>query len=512
MKALALYAALLAVATALFLLAPGLDLWTSHLFYEPGRGFALAHWPPALIVSDLVPWIAWGIAALVALAALWLYLVGRPLWRFDRNALVFVFAAVTLGPGLLVNTVLKDHWGRARPAQIEAFGGSHHFTPAPLPAAQCPSNCSFASGHAALGFGLIAFAFLLPAGAWRRRAGMAALAVGAFIGLDRIAEGRHFLSDVVFAGLLVYGTTAALYWWIVARDGLSSPPLVRFFLGSGQCFLVLYRRSRRRLARPAAALGLAGFATAAGVTVSAETIDRPAALYFHQFGPGIHELFDLITRLGLGYGYLIVFALAFAALHWGGALPRLRSVAAPMRARSAVPAFLFAAVAVSGLATDLLKVMIGRTRPKLLFTAHLYGFGGFALRPDHWSFPSGHTATIVALASALTILWPRHVLFYASVAAVVAIGRVVVGAHYPGDILAGAFVAVVTTRLVAWSFERRGIDLAAAKRGIAAAPPWPCRHPWGPRASADRAGVVGRPTARSSAGGDPRRDIPIPGG
>lgn len=492
MKALALYAALFAAATALFLFAPGIDLWTSGLFYEPGRGFVLAHWPPALFISDLVPWIAWGVALLLALAALWLYMVGRPLWRFDRKALLFVFAAVTLGPGLLVNTVLKDHWGRARPAQIERFGGLHHFTPAPLPASQCPSNCSFASGHAALGFGLVAFAFLLPAGAPRRRAGLAVLAFGAFIGLDRIAEGRHFLSDVVFAGLLVYGTTAVLFWWIVERDGLGDPALVRCCRRGGDRLLVLGLWSRRRLARPAAAFGLAGFVTAIAVTVSAETVDRPAALYFHRFGPGVHELFDLITRLGLGYGYLTVFALAFAVLHWGGALPRMRPLAAPMRALSAVPAFLFASVAVSGLSVDLLKVVIGRTRPKLLFAAHLYGFDGFALRPDYWSFPSGHAATIVSLAAALTILWPRHVLFYAFLAAIVALGRVVVGAHYPSDVLAGAFIAVVTTHYVAVLFERAGIDLAIAKRGIALGmQPWPCRRLG--RASARAADSVSRP-------------------
>jgi lipid A 4'-phosphatase len=472
-----LYAALVAAATGLFLLVPDIDLATSRLFYEKGQGFVLAHWPPAVFVSDLVPWIAWGVAAFVAVAALWLYLVERPLWRLDRRALVFVTTAVALGPGLLVNTILKDHWGRARPTQIASFGGLHHFTPALLPAAECATNCSFVCGHAALGFALVAFAFLLPPGPWRRRATAAALVFGGFIGLDRIALGRHFLSDVVFAGFLVYGTTAALYWWIVERDGLAAPLLVRFYGWSGKRFLAFVAWSRRLGARPAAATGFAGLVTAIGVTVSAETIDRPAALYFHRFGPGVHELFDAITRLGLAYGYLTLFALAFAVLHWGGGLPRLRPLASPMRALSALPAFLFAAVAASGLAVDVLKVMIGRTRPKLLFAAHLYGFDGLALRPDHWSFPSGHTATIVALAAALTWIWPRHVLFYAFVALVVAMSRVVVGAHYPSDVLAGAFIAVATTRYVAVLFRHAGIDLAAARRGIpGAAPPWPCRR------------------------------------
>ncbi|HZU89271.1 MAG TPA: phosphatase PAP2 family protein, partial [Stellaceae bacterium] len=358
------------------------------------------------------------------------------------------------------------------------------------------TNCSFVCGHAALGFALVAFAFLLPSGPWRRRATAAALVFGALVGLDRIALGRHFLSDVVFAGLLVYGTTAALHWWIVERDALAAPLLVRFYGWSGNRFLALLAWPRRLGARPAAATGLAGLATAIGVTVSAETIDRPAALYFHRLGPGVHALFEALTRLGLAYGYLTLFAFAFAVLHWGGGLPRLRHLASPMRALSALPAFLFAAVAASGLVVDLLKVMIGRTRPKLLFASHLYGFDGLALRPDHWSFPSGHTATIVALAAALTWLWPRHVLFYALIAVVVAISRIVVGAHYPSDVLAGAFIAVATTRYVAVLFRHAGIDLAAARRAAAGAPPpWPCRRFRGPRAVSEgspRAGPVGR--------------------
>jgi lipid A 4'-phosphatase len=487
-KGVAVYLALVAAAVALFLLFPGIDLAVSRLFYEPGRGFVLAHWPPAVFVSDLVPWIGRGIAALIIAAAAWLFLLERPLWRFDRRALVFLAAAMVVGPGLLVNTLLKDHWGRARPAQVVTFGGLHHFTPAPLPAAECTTNCSFASGHAALGFALVAFAFLLPPGTPRRRAFVMAFAFGAIVGLDRVAEGRHFLSDVVFAGLLVYATTAALFWWIVERDGLFAPLLVVCCRWAGKRLLALCVWSRRVAVQPPAAAGLTGLATAIGVTVSVETVDQPVALYCHRLDPSVHALFELITRLGLAYGYLTVFALAFAALHWGGALPRLRHFAAPMRALSAVPAFLFATVAASGIAVDLLKVTIGRTRPNLLFAGHLYGFDGLALRPDHWSFPSGHTATIVALAAALTWLWPRHVLFYILVASVVAASRVVVGAHYPSDILAGAFIAVVTTRFVAWHFDRWGIDLEAAKHGSGSgAPPWLCgRFGRAPAGAVDR--------------------------
>jgi membrane-associated phospholipid phosphatase len=87
-------------------------------------------------------------------------------------------------------------------------------------------------------------------------------------------------------------------------------------------------------------------------------------------------------------------------------------------------------------------------------------------RPDHWSFPSGHSATIVALTTALWFLWPQHHLFYILVATIVSMSRVVVGAHYFTDSLAGAFIAILTTRYTAQVFAKCGIDPAAARHDL----------------------------------------------
>lgn len=477
-KGAAIYFSCVAASLALFLLAPGLDLAVSGLFYDPRHGFFLARWLPATALSDSIPWITWSIVGIAAGTGAWLFLVGRPLWRFDRKAILFIVFAVALGPGLVVNTLLKDHWGRARPAQIEAFGGTRQFTPAPLPADQCPSNCSFVSGHAALAFSLVAFAFLLPAGAQRRRGIAAALAFGGLIGADRIIEGRHFLSDIVDAGLIVYGLTALLYWWIVEQDGLATPALIRVYRLAGRGALSAWRATQPMAAEPLGQAALACAATAILVILSIATIDVPVALFFHRQGPDLHAMFATISQLGFGTGYLLTFSLGFVALHWGGGLPRLRPFAAPMRAFSAVPAFLFAAVAVSGISADILKVLFGRARPKLLFAAHLYGFGGLGLQADYWSFPSGHATTIAAIATALWCVWPRHLLFYILVAAIVAGSRVVIGAHFPSDVLAGALIGVLTTRGTAWIFARWGIDLGAARRGrsVSGPAPWPCRR------------------------------------
>ena len=197
MKRAGFYAGTWLLLGLLFLLFPAIDLAATGLFYVPGEGFPLAHWPPLVAVETAIPWITRIIVLIVAAGAVWLALMGRPLWRLDRKALVFLIVATALGPGLIANTVLKDNWGRARPYQTASFGGTRQFTPAPLPAAQCRRNCAFVSGHAALAFSVVSFAFLLPAGRRRRLAIGTALGFGMLVGIARIAAGAHFLSDVV---------------------------------------------------------------------------------------------------------------------------------------------------------------------------------------------------------------------------------------------------------------------------------------------------------------------------
>jgi lipid A 4'-phosphatase len=478
MRTLVVYLGAVAFALVLFLLLPQVDLVTSGLFYDPERGFVLAGWPPVMLLYQAVPWIAWGTLAFAATGAFYLLLLGRPLWRVDRKALIFLVASMAVGPGLLANTLLKDHWGRARPVQIEAFGGTHRFTPAPLPAAECERNCAFVSGHAALGFSLVAVAFLLPPGRSRRCGIVAALGFGVLVGLGRIAQGAHFLSDVLYAGLLVYGTTALLYWWIVDSDSLAAPSLVRFYRLILRDATAAWAFSRRAYESPGVRLVFVTAATMLLVAISILVADRPLALFFHARDHDLRALFDFTGRFGLTYGYLTIFGLAFVALHWGGVLPRLQQFALPLRAISGVPAFLFLSIVTSGTVVDVLKVVFGRSRPKLLFQSDIYSFTWLSWRSDHWSFPSGHSATIVALVTALWFLWPQHLLFYILVAAIVSMSRVVVGAHYLGDILAGASIAVLTTRFTAQIFAKCGINLAATRRGYRApgALPWPCRH------------------------------------
>jgi lipid A 4'-phosphatase len=453
-KGVAIYGAVAIASLALFWFVPGIDLFVSGLFYDPQHGFWLAASPPIRLVTVSIRWITWAILLTALIGAIWLRLSGLPLWRFDRNALIFLVAALAIGPGILVNTVLKDHWGRARPYQIEEFGGAHQFSPAPEIAEQCTRNCSFVSGHAAVAFCLVAFAFLLPPERRRDIAIIAALVFGALIGLGRIVAGHHFLSDVVDAGLVVVGTTWLLYRWLVIHDG-ATPILAYINRLSGT------QNGRRILWAEAFLLTQA---------VAIIWIDRPIADFFHEYGDALQPFFDTVQRFGLGYPWLILSVLTFVFLRWGGELEWLRPRATAMRAVAYIPGFIFVAVFSAGLTADVLKILVGRTRPKLLFADGTYDFTWFGLRADHWSFPSGHAATAAALMTALWCLWPWPLWLYVAGAALVAASRVITGQHFLSDVVAGAAIGVIVTRAIAaWMLRRR--DMSASPATVADAAP-----------------------------------------
>ena len=199
-------AVLTASAAICFELWPQLDLSVSAWFFEQGvfQGGQWA-WPRLLYHGMPIVGGALAGAALLAVLASGLGAALGKRWisgRHRREA-AFMLGVVVLGVGLLVHNGLKDNWGRARPADVQAFGGSKTYTPPLQPSNQCDRNCSFVSGHAAGGFALMAIGML---GSRRKRwrwwtVGMSA---GCLVGLARIVEGRHFLGDVVFGGLIIW--------------------------------------------------------------------------------------------------------------------------------------------------------------------------------------------------------------------------------------------------------------------------------------------------------------------
>ncbi len=93
---------------------------------------------------------------------------------------------------------------------------------------------------------------------------------------------------------------------------------------------------------------------------------------------------------------------------------------------------------------DCLKYLLGRYRPVMLFEHGQYGFHFFAKKWEMLSTPSGHTLRIFSLMIALALSFRRYRYLFFAFAACVGASRFMVTAHYPSDVLFGAFIGVVS--------------------------------------------------------------------
>jgi lipid A 4'-phosphatase len=202
--------AMAAVVFFVFGIWPGLDLWVSGLFFASKTGFdgfASGTWNELRLAL-------WRVSEIVLALSVLAYLAQRiasfPLLRATRHLSGFTAALYLLGPGLLVDVLLKPLWGRARPAQVTDFGGSLAFTPPHVLSHQCSSNCSFVAGEMAGAVALAVVLFLVVDRmkgritlSQQRIAQGLILLVPLFVGVQRIAAGRHFLSDVLLSTIFV---------------------------------------------------------------------------------------------------------------------------------------------------------------------------------------------------------------------------------------------------------------------------------------------------------------------
>ena len=202
---------------ALFTAFPRIDIAVSSAFFS--NRFYLVD---SAVIEALRRALLW-VAALPALVAICALAVGQATGRsmgLTRAQGAFVLLVPLLSTGVLVNGVLKRFSGRARPEYVADFGGTADFTPALQWADQCSGNCSFVSAETSALTASVIAVFVLTAGRlhspWARRARSVAMICLALVAGLRIALGRHFLSDVVFAVLFTLGCAimlARLFEW-----------------------------------------------------------------------------------------------------------------------------------------------------------------------------------------------------------------------------------------------------------------------------------------------------------
>lgn len=160
-----------------------------------------------LLDGVLHHWVKYAVILVTCLAAAMLMFTWIvPALRTRRPLLLFIVLAMTLAP--LTVTALKQVTDRPCPWDIADFGGSvpytHLFEQRTQPHA---AGLCFPAGHASTGFALLAFYFA----AWRERrralariALIAGVASGLLLGIARVAQGAHFVSHVLWSGLVCW--------------------------------------------------------------------------------------------------------------------------------------------------------------------------------------------------------------------------------------------------------------------------------------------------------------------
>jgi membrane-associated phospholipid phosphatase len=187
--------------------APEIDLIVAAHFYDAGhfigRSPAGEFWRRAFYDAPYV-----------LLALLLAAYVARWRGRISRGpggrAIVFLIGSLALGPGLLVNGLLKEVSHRPRPEQTLEFGGPWRFRPFEAFDGACQSNCSFVSGEVATSAWTLAPALLAPPPLRAAAIGAALLFTAATAAL-RMAFGGHYLSDALFAALFTFLIVLVFY-------------------------------------------------------------------------------------------------------------------------------------------------------------------------------------------------------------------------------------------------------------------------------------------------------------
>jgi membrane-associated phospholipid phosphatase len=211
-------------------------------------------------------------------------------------------------------------------------------------------------------------------------------------------------------------------------------------------------------------LVIAGGIAVAVLLILMATIDATAIRGVTYVPRWIVAFFDEITDYGKSGWFLWPLGLIFIAL---AALP---SALTPFSQRVLAAimvriGFLFTAIAVPSLFVTIVKRMIGRARPMVGGSLDPFLFSPFAWHPAYAGLPSGHATTAFAVLVAFGTLWPRARTVLLIYALLIAVSRVMVSAHYPSDVFAGALVGMAGAILVRRYFAQRRLGFAIEADG-----------------------------------------------
>jgi membrane-associated PAP2 superfamily phosphatase len=206
---------------------PYLDFSIEEFFYRHGSGNP-EHFISNWFCDFMYDYGEWpGLGTGFVAAALLMFSYVFPYLKKTRMHALFLVLVLVIGPGFITNALLKEHWGRPRPKQVEEFGGTQSFRPFYKPNFfdQPEPSKSFTCGHCTMGFYFFALA-IVGRRIHSKSLYLSGMALAWFLGISlsivRMAQGGHFLSDTLMSALLMW-LTCLVCEWLVYGDKSEAP-------------------------------------------------------------------------------------------------------------------------------------------------------------------------------------------------------------------------------------------------------------------------------------------------
>lgn len=205
-------------------------------------------------------------------------------------------------------------------------------------------------------------------------------------------------------------------------------------------------------------------ATGAGITLALVFagifwFDKPLYLFLRQFDCRLWAIFDVVFGVKV---WLVVALITLLVFYIKKLLkekpvykneenqlsPKVFIEDSTKKVKKSYAFYIFWSVASASLIAFFLKIIIGRARPIFFEALDLTGFFPFTWDWAFNSMPSGHTVASFAGFVMLGMLAPKIKWFTWSFATLIGISRVCFGAHWPSDVILGAFIGMVVADVV----------------------------------------------------------------
>jgi undecaprenyl-diphosphatase len=206
--------------------------------------------------------------------------------------------------------------------------------------------------------------------------------------------------------------------------------------------------------------------TAAAAAFAAHLFDGVATLFVRSSHSPFLAAMAEMTDIGKSHWYLMAAAFLFLGMAFLDWEARSRSGRSRLAFLFAQAGYAFMAVGFARILVSVAKVLIGRARPVLFDEGGSLHFRPFSAADDFNSFPSGHSATMGAVAMVLMLWFPRARIPIFLLCAFGAATRIAARAHYPSDVVAGYALGLLSALFLARWLARRRAAFRFGNKGL----------------------------------------------